>query len=263
MWLRHVRVLSLRAGHAVALILCLMGTACTTAPEDPVARQAYRQINDPLEPFNRSVFHVNLMLDDAVLAPTVGFYNRESPMPIRNGIRNALWNLRLPTTFANSLLQADFANAANAFVAFSINTVFGLGGVLDVAGELVRRPRAEDFGQTLGRWGVEEGPYIQLPLVGPSNVRDLVGLGVDVFAEPLTYVAPAGVTPLVGQMRAFQVRADLDADQRAFRATSVDSYAGLRSLYRQRREADIRNIGNGDDAIDLDVFDDVPMEAGP
>ena len=108
-----------------------------------------------------------------------------------------------------------------------------------------------------------KAPTSSFPSSGPSNVRDLIGLGVDVFAEPLTYVAPAGVTPLVGQMRAFQVRADLDADQRAFRATSVDSYAGLRSLYRQRREADIRNIGNGDDAIDLDVFDDVPMEAGP
>jgi phospholipid-binding lipoprotein MlaA len=227
-----------RAGLVAALV-ALGGCVTAPAPDDAAADEA----NDPYEDLNRGVFAFNQTLDGLILKPAAQIYRGIVPEQGRIGIRNALANAASTVTFANDILQGDMDRATVTLGRLFINTLFGFGGLVDTASAWGAEPaHSEDFGQTLAVWGAEEGPYLMLPIFGPSNPRDAVGRLADAFTDPLNYVslgtgawaARAGTTAVDMRSRYLD---QLDELER----TSVDFYAAIRSLYRQRRDAEIRN----------------------
>lgn len=197
--------------------------------------------NDPLEPLNRVVFGLNELVDVMLLGPVSEAYG-ELPAPLRTGVRNVLDNLRAPVTFANDLLQAEGDRAGTSFARFFINSTLGIFGLFDIASELGYPKHQEDFGQTLAVWGLGEGPFLMLPLFGPSNLRDLGGLAVDQLAlDPwAAFLGSEAQAARVGS-EAVDTRHRLDPVIRDLRRNSLDPYASLRSAYAQRRAAEIRN----------------------
>jgi phospholipid-binding lipoprotein MlaA len=201
--------------------------------------------NDPLENVNRAIFSFNLFLDDNVLVPVAKGYRTVLPSPVRDGVRNFMDNLKSPVIFVNDVLQGEARRATETFGRFMTNTTVGVGGIFDVAGHFGVRKHSEDFGQTFAVWGIPDCPYLMLPLLGPSNVRDAVGTGIGFYADPLNYYLDDN-----GLEYVTFIRSAIDAiDARSrnielfdkIRSTSLDYYAQVRSLYRQRRAAEIRN----------------------
>ena len=200
--------------------------------------------NDPFEPANRVVFALNRGLDRGLIKPVAQAYAAVIPEPVRDGIHNVLSNFFLPITFANDLLQGDFNRGGETFGRFAVNSTIGVGGLLDVANRWGIPPHTEDFGQTLAVWGVGDGPYLMLPLLGPSGVRDATGDLADIFLHPFTYVGlrekdwwSVGIGAADGidlRSRNIDLLDQIDRD-------SLDPYASLRSIYRQSRDEAIRN----------------------
>jgi phospholipid-binding lipoprotein MlaA len=200
--------------------------------------------NDPLEGLNRGIFHVNLAFDHAIFRPLALGYRYVVPHPVRNSLRNVLNNLDSPPIFVNEVLQGEFHEAGTTVLRFGINSTVGVAGLFEVAEGWGFPRHTEDFGQTLGTYGVGEGPYLFLPLIGPAPPRDLTGRVVDYFFDPLNYVH-------MGSQNYWRyVRASVDAvDLRErnietlddIERTSVDYYASIRSLYRQTRNNEINN----------------------
>ncbi|HVU86647.1 MAG TPA: VacJ family lipoprotein [Pirellulales bacterium] len=215
----------------------LAGCASTNNP-DSLAQ------NDPYEPTNRKIFEFNQALDKHVARPVAVFYNHAVPEPFRLGVHNVLENMDKPVVFANDILQGEASRASQTFARAFINTTIGLGGVIDVASKMGVPDHDEDFGQTLGTWGVGEGPYFVAPLLGPAPPRDLGGRVVDYGFDPFTYIRFDGYKTM-GYARAGLGVLDLRArnvetlDQ--IERDSVDYYATQRSLYRQYRNSEIRN----------------------
>jgi phospholipid-binding lipoprotein MlaA len=236
-------------GAVAAIALSLSGvtvSGCVLPPrDDPAALAAYNEANDPLEGVNRAIFGFNEGTDILLFRPAAEIYRTVVPNPIRNGIRNFLRNLRSPLDIANNLLQGDFPGAEVATKRFLINTTAGVGGVMDVAADNGLPYRSEDFGQTLAVWGIPEGPYLVLPLLGPSNFRDAAGVAADAYGDPLNLWAgntdhdeiPA-TRSIVGGI---DTRAGLIEPIDDMRRNSLDYYASLRSLYRQNRISEINN----------------------
>lgn len=201
--------------------------------------------NDPLEPINRPIFEVNLALDRWVLRPITRIYIETVPEPGRDGIANALNNIKSPVIFANDLLQGELSRAGATFGRFFINTIFGLGGLIDTAEYLGLPGHNEDFGQTLATYGVGGYPYLVLPLLGPSNPRDAVGRGADILLDPLTHIAPTEVGMARTGVGLVSDRAGILNETEALEETSIDFYAAVRSFYYQNRDFEIRNDSNG------------------
>jgi phospholipid-binding lipoprotein MlaA len=216
----------------------LTGCSTTRALEGP------QEINDPFEPFNRLMFNTTLAIDRVVLRPTALVYRAVFPQPIRDSVRNFLNNLDSPIIFTNDLLQGELARAKITLVRTVVNTTVGIGGLFDVADRWGFPRHREDFGQTLARLGVGEGPYLFIPLFGPANPRDLFGYGTDLFFQPLTYVqwGDESYIPFVRygvdliDLRARNIETLDEIEQ-----TSLDYYASVRSLYRQSRNNEINN----------------------
>ena len=228
---------------AAALATALLVLAgCATPPEnDPAAMEAYKRANDPIEPFNRHMLEVNLVLDNAVLKPVAYIYKETLPEFAQDSVDSFLHNLRSPVILANDLMQGDGDRAWNTIIRFAANSTFGLGGLIDVAADMGYPSHDEDFGQTLAVWGVGDGPYLMLPLFGPSNPRDAVGRIVDTLIDPLTWFAPTEVQYAQFATEAVNERAkNYDAIE-DLKKTSLDFYAAVRSLYRQRRTDEINN----------------------
>lgn len=228
------------AGALVGAAL-LAGCAGTgELADDPYA------VNDPLEDVNRAIFEFNLAVDDYILVPTAKAYRTVVPEPGREAVRNFFANLRTPITLLNDVLQGETERAAHTFTRLWLNTTIGLGGLLDVATYFGVPPaHTEDFGQTFAVWGVEDGPYLMLPLLGPANLRDAAGIAAGFFADPFNIWV--GNIDLEWVPYARAVTEAVDARSRnietfqTLRETSIDYYATIRSLYQQRRAADIRN----------------------
>jgi phospholipid-binding lipoprotein MlaA len=227
-------------GTLIAAALVVAG--CATAPEnDPAAMEAYRQANDPAEPFNRTMFDFNMGLDKAVLKPVAGAYRDVVPEGARDSVSSFLDNLRTPVIFANDLMQAEFERAGVTLLRFVTNTTIGFGGFFDVAADEGLAKHDEDFGQTLAVWGLGEGAYLMLPLFGPSNPRDGVGRVVDIFLDPIGWLAPIYVNGGRSGAEAIDARAVHYDEINDLERNSLDFYAAVRSLYRQKRADEIRN----------------------
>ena len=226
--------------------------------------------NDPLEPFNRAVFAVNHFLDQLILKPVAIMYRNVTPEFVRDGVDNFLANLRTPVVLANDLLQGQFGRGELTLGRFMLNTIIGVGGLVDVGGMVGMPPRhSEDFGQTLAVYGVRSGPYLMLPLLGPSNPRDAAGRVVDLAFDPLFFLAPTsvsiarfGVDTVSYRERNIETFDDLER-------SSLDLYAATRTLVRQLRANEIRNGAPApiEDIYNEDVYklDEPPPEpqAGP
>lgn len=193
---------------------------------------------DPLEPFNRVSFAVNEGVDLLVLDPVASAYDWLLPEAVEEAIRNVFENLEEPVTVVNDLLQLQPRDAARSFGRFALNTTVGLGGLFDPAHRLGLEAHDTDFGETLGAWGVPSGPYLVIPLLGPTTVRDAVGGAVDTLFQPHTY-APLGAQLAVRTgdgLTEYELHAPM---LEALRQSSVDYYTALRSAYLQARDREI------------------------
>ena len=236
---------ALKAIAASALLVLACGLfGCATGPTaDP---------RDPLEPLNRTVSRFNESVDNAVLKPVAQGYRSAVPRLVRVGVSNFFDNMEDAWSFVNGLLQLRPGIAADNYMRVVINTFFGFGGVLDIASELGIERHSEDFGQTLGRWGVPAGPYVVLPLLGPSTLRDTAAIQVDVRGDPVR-----GVKNVPGRNSLYALRV---VDQRAsfLRAgdlldqAALDKYSFTRDVFLQRRRAEVFTDKPGGDKPDAD-----------
>jgi phospholipid-binding lipoprotein MlaA len=242
---------------AVILVACLSGCATTQAPSSS------QEVADPIEPVNRAIFSFNMFVDRWLLEPVARAYRFVTPEPARRSVSNFLANLRSPVIFANDALQGERDRAGVTLGRFMINTTLGVAGLFDAASAFGYHRHDEDFGQTLGVWGVPEGPYLMLPLLGPSNGRDTVGRVGDYFINPLNHccitqderLGLLGVTVVSEREANIELLDDL-------RANSIDLYATIRTIYSQKRAADIRN---GRAPTEQEGYDDIfqEEETGP
>ena len=205
---------------------------------------------DPLEPLNRVIFGFNEFVYEYLLTPAARGYNNVVPEFARESLSNTISNLKAPVTLANDILQLEAKRAGTTIARFVINSTLGFFGMMDPASELGFSSHSEDFGQTMGSYGVGEGFYLVLPLLGPSNPRDAIGkLLIDGYFDPFGYYLENTDNENWGYVRSgvsgFVEYAGIVDDLDNLRQTSVDFYGALRSLYRQRREAEIRNREQG------------------
>ena len=201
-------------------------------------------VNDPIEPVNRLVFAVNDAVDVIGLKPVATTYKFWVPEALRNSLRNFLRNLATPVTLLNDILQGNGKRAGETLARFALNTTIGFGGLGDPATEMGLQYHFEDFGQTLAVHGVGEGPYLVLPLLGPSTLRHTVGRGVDFATDPLTYVLWKKPIYYSGGRKGAELldkRTGLLKTVDDLKETSVDYYATIRSTYRQNRLSEINN----------------------
>jgi len=218
--------------------------ALATSDQTPADVAATSGADDPLEPFNRMLFGVNEAIDMVVLRPVSLVYRAVVPSPMRHGIANMVANAYAPVTFANDLLQGDPEAAKVTLVRFMVNSTAGFGGMVDAAAAAGLSQRYEDFGQTLGVWGAGPGPYLMVPVVGPTTVRDGVGRIVDIAFNPLTWILwyqPHEVQLAPYMARLVTTHESVMDDLQALRKTSPDFYASVRDIYMQKRAADIAN----------------------
>jgi len=227
----------------IATALLASGGGCAGQPGERTIAEDGESDNDPAETVNRAIFEANLAVDHAVLRPIAKTYSEQVPAEVRQGVHNVVKNLKEPAVAVNDLLQGNSQHAWQSVERLAVNTTVGGAGAIDVAANWGLPRHEADFGQTLGVWGVGEGPFVELPLLGPSNLRDAVGTAVDFAFDPLTYVGGAAATAVgagrsgaeVVDTRTAHLK-DLDELER----NSVDYYAALRSVYRQHRTSEIQ-----------------------
>jgi len=237
---------------AMAILAVLAG--CASAPK--TAADPTDEISDPFEPVNRVFFDFNMFLDRTILRPITRYYVEYVPEAFRYSIHNVLEILNTPVVMMNELLQGNIDRFAHTTGRFTVNLIAGF-GVLDIAGEKAP-PLDEDFGQTLAVWGSPSGPYLVLPFLGPSNIRDAVGRGVDSFAEPTPYIIAHYEGDMTARLFSISKLGAGVIDQRSrilgeleeLERTSLDFYATVRSLYIQKRRDEISN-GAGTEAVPI------------
>jgi len=231
------------------LVLGISGCATKPPADDPEAVADYQQTNDPLEPTNRVFYAVNNGLDTVILRPAALAYRYAVPGVVREGVHNVLSNIGSPVRLANDVLEGKPRRAGDTTMRFLINTTAGLLGIFDVATKWGYPAHDSDFGMTLALWGVPEGPFLFLPILGPSDPRDAAGFGADIVLDPFTWI---GTGPNRTGWTAFkwsrQGMNAVDSRERVLDAvdqikkTALDPYATFRSLYRQHRRAQIEDL---------------------
>lgn len=217
------------------------------------------ETNDPIEPANRAVLAFNDAVDFIFLKPLATLYSF-TPNFIKQGLRNVLLNLRAPVVFGNDVIQLTFKDAARTFDRFVINSTIGVAGLWDPAEKLFNIPRhSADFGQTLFSYGVGSGPYLVLPLLGPSNIRDGIGLAVDAVMDPWSYFLPVLFTYSRVGATVLATREELLDPLDELKKSSLDWYASLRSAYNQKRAAELKKqVGKyGGASTDTKATDDL------
>lgn len=228
------------AGAALLGVAVLTGGCASPRPDADAAAA-----NDPLEPLNRKVYGFNKDMRALFIRPSTEIYRGVVPAYGRNRVSDFLSNLRGPVIFVNDVLQGEWDRAADTLARFGLNSTVGVLGVHDVAAEMGIPPHDEDFGQTLGVWGVGDGPYLVLPILGPSNMRDTGGLVVDSSFDPVTLAAVnSGNEWFIYSRTGLAILDEYDRvldTLEEIENTSLDPYAALRSLYAQNRRAQIAN----------------------
>ena len=234
---------------AVCLVLALL-TGCASGPRaDP---------RDPLEPFNRAMWSFNESVDQAVLKPVAQTYKDVTPSLVRRGINNFFLNLTDLWSFANNVLQLRPREAAESIMRFNLNTVFGLGGLLDIATEIGIERHREDLGQTLGRWGVPSGPYLVLPLLGPTTVRDAAVRTVELQADPVRHVHDVSTRNTLYVTRLVDLRASLLGAGSVLDEASLDKYSFTRDVFLQIRQREV--LGDKADTLQDEDFSKDPAK---
>ena len=241
----------------LVLFACLNISSCsTTSYHDETLG-----INDPFEEVNRTVFAFNDTVDNAIMKPVAKTYRAALPKPARTGIRNFITNLRSPIDIGNQILQGDIIGAADGITRTFVNTFFGIGGFIDIAAKEGLEYENEDFGQTMAVWGIGNGPYIVLPLIGPNNLRDHLGTLADSYADPIRlylhntdneeiYYSKFAVEVIDKREELLDVLSDL-------KANSIDYYAAIRGVIYQKRNALIKDMKENDQyALEMPDFDD-------
>ena len=216
------------AGLALALL-----QGCATGPNANPA--------DPLEPFNRAIFSFNDGVDRAIIKPVATAYQDVTPQPVRTGVTSFFGNISDVWSLVNNMLQAKPEAAADSLFRVTVNTLWGLGGIFDVASEMKIPKHSEDFGQTLGYWGVASGPYLVLPLLGPSSVRDSVGTLVDYRGDLVSRTDNVPVRNSLTGLRAVNMRANVLSAGDLLEQAALDKYSFAREIYLQRRRSLIRD----------------------
>lgn len=259
---RSVRRAALFGAAALAssgLILAAPGVSHSGDPESLPLAGADAAQHDPLHRFNRRSFAFNTVLDRVLIGPVARGYRRIVPAPLRRGLGNVVSNLREPATVVNATLQGRPSVATRGVARFVTNSTVGLLGLFDVAGRSGLDKQPADFGQTLGRYGVKPGPYIYLPVVGPTTARDGLGSIVTLLGDPVSQATGGPGTDLAtGRtvVRGLNARADGDATLKAVMEESTDPYATVRSGYLQNRAALVREAAGVEEALpDFDAVD--------
>jgi phospholipid-binding lipoprotein MlaA len=223
------------------LLSCLLaGCACLKDVDTNVANE-----NDPLEPMNRAVFSFNDTMDTYLMRPIADGYRWLVPKFIRNSVSNVFETLSQPAHFANALLQGQFKDAGSVLGRTGVNLTFGLLGLFDVASEMGIPDPQNDFGQTLAKWGWENGgPFVMLPLLGPSNVRDTIGMGVDATADVYYWRFKHEEPMIYGEyvVDGLQTREKMLDLMDNMKSSSTDYYAAMRTMYRQNRQKKINQV---------------------
>ena len=225
---------------ALALGASIVLSGCATGPNANPA--------DPLEPLNRQVMRFNDAVDDAVLRPAAQVYVKVLPSPVRTGVNNFFGNISDVWSFANSVAQLKLQNSAQNFMRVTVNTAFGFGGIFDIATEAGIDRHFEDFGQTLGYWGVPSGPYLVLPLLGPSTVRDAsAAILVDVQGDLGGYISDIPLRNSLYALRLIDLRANLLRVGQLLGDAALDKYSFTRDAFLQRRQSEIHDGDPPDD----------------
>ena len=240
-WLRHFLAVS-----ALALVALLEG--CATVPPNAGADP-----RDPLEPFNRQVFAFNEGLDKVVLKPLAQVYDTVLPVPVQDCLSNGFSNLREPSNAINNLLQGKAAEAASDVCRFAVNTTVGLLGCFDVASRMGLERHREDFGQTLGKWGLGQGPFLVLPLFGPSSFRDGAGLGVETVFDVNFWIDNVSVRNIIFGVRTVNARDELLQADDVISGAALDKYTFIRDGYLQRRR---NQVYDGNPPREKDPYDE-------
>ncbi len=209
-------------------------TGCATTANNP---------KDPYEGFNRAMFKVNEGID-VVVKPVAEGYDAAAPLPVKAGIGNFFGNINDIWTSVNSFLQGKGAQGLSDAGRFLVNTTIGIGGVFDIASEMGLEKHSEDFGQTLGKWGVGDGPYFYWPIIGPRTTRDTFGWAVDSYADPVWHVQDIGLRNTMVGVRFIDLRASLLPADKIVDQAAFDKYDYIRDAYLQNRLNEI-NDGNG------------------
>ena len=227
------------ARWAVTAAALAIVAGCATGPNaNPV---------DPFEPFNRGVTRFNDTVDNAVLVPVATAYQRVLPSMVRSGVDNFFNNLGDVWNLANNVAQLKLQGSAETFMRLNVNTFFGLGGLLDVATEAGIPRHEEDFGQTLGYWGVGAGPYVVLPLLGPSTLRDTAALPVDRLGDPVSQMNDVAWRNSLTVLHAVDTRSQYLRAGRLLGEAALDKYSFTRDAFLQRRRSQVYDGNPPDD----------------
>ena len=235
---------ALRRGGATAglLAVLLLAGCATVAHPDP---------RDPWESYNRAMTQFNDGVDKAVIKPVATVYKEVLPTPVRTGVGNFFGNLGDAWSFVNNVLQAKAEGALHSFWRVAVNTTIGIGGLFDPASEMRLVRHREDFGQTLGRWGADSGPYLVLPILGPSTLRDTIALPVDYLGRPQAQIHDVPVRNSLTALETIDTRARLLGVEQLLDQAALDPYSFQRDAYLQKRRSDI----HGGEAPDEERYD--------
>ncbi len=219
-----------RFARACPLLLALVGLGgCATQPAAPPENP------DPFEQFNRDVYKFNSALDRAVIGPVARAYTRVVPEPARRAVGNFFTNLTGPNVVLNDVLQGKFRQAFADTMRFVFNSTFGIAGLMDVAASKGLERHEEDFGQTLAVWGIPQGPFLMVPVLGPYTTRAVPGAVVSYFTYPLFWVDDARITVPLAALGFIDLRAGAETAIQVVRETALDPYVFVRNAYLQRR----------------------------
>lgn len=244
-----------RSAAALVLAASLLAGGCATTGTPAPTAAAARHPADPFEAFNRKVFAFNDAIDRAVLEPVARAYRDTVPQLVRSGISNVLGNIGDVWSAANQFLQGKGQLGFEMGMRVLTNTVFGLGGLLDPATEMGLTRRSEDFGQTLGKWGFGQGPYVVLPLFGPSTARDAAGRVLDTQASPSSLAQRDGARAALTGIQILDTRASLLGATALLDRVALDRYSFVRDAYLQRR---LDAVYDGAPPLDDPFADDEP-----